>query len=276
MNSLNLKSNRLVSKRQATDLEPESRIRLERYITDAKDKEKVITPIPANWNFESWSAARPWRRHLYNFLGPLKGKSILDVGCGYRPTPIYFALAGARHVCAFDVSPKAIDHINRLAVEYSVEDRVQAIVAAAEDLPLPANGFDLAHGEGTLHHLVLDEAGPELSRVLKQGGRAAFKDPLGHNPVLEFIRDYVPHGWRNHHVKGTDHPMTFDEIETFGKYFTTSTHRSFDCVSMIPTFFRLGRHARIRNWTDRLDDAILSGAPFLNRLCRFVVTCVVN
>jgi SAM-dependent methyltransferase len=46
------------------------------------------------------------------------------------------------------------------------------------------------HGEGLLHHLALPAAGREIARVLKTGGRAVFKDPLGQNPVLELARDF--------------------------------------------------------------------------------------
>ena len=73
--------------------------------------------------------------------------------------------------------------------------RLPLLVSAQpfEALSYPDSFFDLAFGDAILHHVELDQAGAELRRVLRSGGRASFIEPLGMNPFLEFARRYLPY-----------------------------------------------------------------------------------
>src|SRR5262245_35332030 len=170
-----LASKRVMSRDAALALDLESRIKLEEQITDAKASKIPVPAIPDNWTFTDYSDEYPWRSYEFNFLGPLAGKSIIDIGCGYHPTPIYFALAGAERVCACDVSPKAVQFMRRVANIYGVADRVTVYESPVERMPFESGEFDLMHGEAILHHISLPPAAPEIRRVLKPGGRAVFK-----------------------------------------------------------------------------------------------------
>jgi len=74
--------------------------------------------------------------------------------------------------------------------------------------------------------------------VLKPGGKGAFQEPLGHNRVLEFARDYLPYK-NKHPVKGTDHPLFMADVERFGRHFTTWSFRGFGLVGMASKILRL-------------------------------------
>ncbi|MBW3600914.1 MAG: class I SAM-dependent methyltransferase [Planctomycetes bacterium] len=268
-----MKTNRVVSREHAAVMALESRIELERQITD--DKAKKIQPleIGPDWSFDRFRNRSPWRRETFNFLGCFEGKTVLDLGCGYFPTPIYLALAGAKEVWACDVSPNAIAYVRQQAERHGVSDRVHAVVCPAEQMPLEDEMFDLVHGEAVLHHLDLDRAGAEIARVMKPGARAAFKDPLGQNLLLEFARDYLPYRGKNA-AKGTDRPLRFPDAETFGRHFSYCRYRGFGLTSMAAVAI-YGRH---ESWLSqalhRVDGAVLRGAPFLHYLCRFIVTLV--
>jgi SAM-dependent methyltransferase len=223
-------------------------------------------------SYADYRNSSPWRRCLFDFLEPLSGKTILDLGCGYNPTPIYLALAGAKRVYACDVSPRAVEYVRRTAEESGVADRVVAFVAPAEQLPLPDESIDVVHGEAVLHHLEMSRVGRELARVLKRGGKAGFKDPLGHNLLLEFARDYLSYGWKKA-AKGTDRPLRFPEIQEFAGHFGRCQYRGFCFLSMAALLCGRGR-SRLRNWLELLDEGLLSLLPVLRKYSRFVVTCV--
>jgi SAM-dependent methyltransferase len=270
-----VKTNRVISRDEALALRLDSRVELERHITDEKAAKIKPLQIAPDWSFDRYRNRSPWRRRAFDFLGPMEGKTVLDLGCGYLPTPLYLALGGAARVVACDVSPKAVEYIYEQAARHGLEDRVEAVVCPAEEMPFDDGEFDLVHGEAVLHHLDLDQAGAELARVMKPGGRAAFKDPLGQNPALEFARDYLPYPGKNP-AKGTDRPLRFQDLAVFAKHFSSCEYRGLGFTSMAAVPF-YGRHESWLSQTlHRVDGVLLRGAPFLQSLCRFVVTTVVR
>jgi ubiquinone/menaquinone biosynthesis C-methylase UbiE len=248
------------------------RIEIEKQITDDKEAKMLPPSIGPGWTFSDYRDRLPWREYKFEFLGPLAGKSILDLGCGYFPTPIYFALAGAT-VVATDVSPKAVAYIEKLAKKFGVSDRVSMVLCPAEKMPFEDATFDLVHGEGALHHFDLDLAAVEIRRVLKSGGKGAFKDPLGQNLLLKFIRDYIPYEWKNPD-KGTDSPLKFRDIDRFGQVFSSYSYQGFGFFSMAVIALFGRRDSRLQRAVNRLDKFMLRVLPFLQRYCRFVVTLI--
>lgn len=269
-----LASKRVMSRDAAFALDLDSRIRLEEQITDAKALKIPVPSIPDDWTFSDYSEEYPWRSYEFGFLGSLAGKSIIDIGCGYHPTPIYFALAGAERVCACDVSPKAVQFMRRVASIYGVADRVTVYESPVERMPFASGEFDLMHGEAVLHHISLPPAAPEIRRVLKPGGRAVFKDPLGHNPLLEFVRDHMPALTGKSAAKGTDRPMTIEDVKRFGRLFSSYEYKAFGLTSMAAMLLRLPRGSMAIRAMHSLDNAVISRLPFMTRYAQYVVACV--
>jgi SAM-dependent methyltransferase len=267
------KSNRSITKEDAKKLELSTRVSLEAQITDARavaiDRAHFVR---METRYEQWVAAIPWRQYLFSFLGPLDGKVVLDIGCGYAMTPIIFALAGAT-VYAVDVGPKTIAANQWFAEFKGVADRVHLHVGPAEALPFSDRMFDLVYGGAALHHLQLDRAGPEIARVLKPGGKGGFQDPLGHNRLLEFGRDRLAYKDK-HPVKGTDLPLHMEDIVAFGRHFATCTHRSFDLLAMTSKILDLKPDSSVRKLLNAADNVLFDAVPYIQRYARFVVTCV--
>jgi ubiquinone/menaquinone biosynthesis C-methylase UbiE len=265
--------NRTVSKSKIDTLDLTERVSVEAEITDARaaalDRERLVA---LNTDLANYSCRYAWRRFLFNFLGSVDGKVMLDIACGYSMTPVMFALAGAT-VHALDVAPKTLAMVQYVAQCKGVAERVHIHVGPAEELPFEDASFDLIYGGAALHHLQLDRAGRELARVLKCGGKGAFQDPLAHNPVLEFTRDYLAYRGK-HPVKGTDRPLHLHEVQAFGRHFTTCTYQGFELFSLVAKAFRLKRTARVRRLLEATDDALLPRLPILQHYARFVVTCV--
>jgi len=264
-----MKSRRIISRDEAAALELSARIRVERAITDAKLTAQERAGRPATWELEAYARQSPWRRSMFSCLGSVAGRTVLDLGCGYHPTPVYFALAGAGRVYACDVSASAVAHIRRLARERGVGDRVAGLVCAAEELPLRDGSVDLVHGEAVLHHLAIPLAALAIARVLRPGGKAVFKDPLGQNAVFEIARDYLKRS-----AKATDRPLRFSQLREFGAAFERCTYRGFGLVATCAAaVVRRSRWAGLARAADRVDGFLLARFPALERYCQYVVTC---
>jgi SAM-dependent methyltransferase len=264
-----MKTRRVITREQATRLDLTTRIRLEQAITDAKATQYRDHTDLADRELHAYAGQAPWRRYMFDFLGPVAGRTVLDLGCGYHPTPIYLAAAGAARVYACDISVPAVAHVVRLARARGLGDQVIGLVCAAEQLPLRDGEIDLVHGEAVLHHLALPLASSEIARVLKPGGRAAFKDPLGQNAALELARDYMKPS-----AKATDRPLRFGQLDEFGRRFRTCRYRGFGLVAMGVALGGRRRWRRTAAAADAVDGVLLRRLPFLQRYAQYVVTCV--
>ena len=131
-----------------------------------------------------------WIRPAFAQLGDVRGKAILDYGCGHGMAAVVLVRGGAR-VSAFDLSPGYIAEAGERAQVNGVS--IDFRVADAEQLPYADGSFDAVWGNAILHHLDLNRAGAELLRVLKPGGVAVFCEPWGGNPLLGFARRRLPY-----------------------------------------------------------------------------------
>ncbi len=268
-----LPTNRTVAKATITELDLATRVNIEAQITDARvDLLDFSHFATMDTRLEVYAAHCAWRAYLFAFLGSVQDKVILDIACGYSMTPVLFALAGAT-VYAVDVAPKAIATVEQFAEYKGVADRMHVHVGPAEILPFADAQFDLIYGGAALHHVQLEPAASELARVLKPGGKGAFQDPLGHNWLFEFARDYLPYRGK-HPAKGTDRPLQIHDIATFGGHFTTCTYRGFELVSIGAKALHLKRGSRLRHAIEGIDVRLLARFPCVQRYARYVVICV--
>jgi ubiquinone/menaquinone biosynthesis C-methylase UbiE len=134
--------------------------------------------------FEACTA--PENRFILRQLGDVRGKSLLDVGCGAGENSVYFATRGAQCVAA-DYSPGMVDVALKLAEQNGVQ--VKGHVVNAMDIDFPDHTFDVVYASNLLHHIPDPKlAIAEMHRVLKPGGQLCFWDPMKHNPVINVYR----------------------------------------------------------------------------------------
>lgn len=132
------------------------------------------------------AATSPENRFILRHLGDVKGKRLLDLGCGAGENSVYFTQRGAECV-ATDYSPGMVEKASKLAVANGVE--IEARTMNAAEIDFPDNSFDIVYAANLLHHLPEPEVViREMHRVLKPGGKACFWDPLRHNPVINVYR----------------------------------------------------------------------------------------
>ncbi|MDX2228304.1 MAG: class I SAM-dependent methyltransferase [Leptolyngbyaceae cyanobacterium bins.349] len=134
--------------------------------------------------FEACTA--PENRFILKQLGDVRGRFLLDLGCGAGENSVYFAMQGANCV-ASDYSPGMVEVALKLAEKYSVQ--VAGKVINAMQIDYPDNTFDIVYASNLLHHIPQPEVTiQEIHRVLKPGGKMCFWDPLKHNPVINVYR----------------------------------------------------------------------------------------
>ncbi|WP_171246556.1 class I SAM-dependent methyltransferase [Isoptericola sediminis] len=107
------------------------------------------------------------RPAMLRLAGDVRGRRILDVGCGTGPLTAELRDRGAE-VTGLDGSPAMIE----LAREHLGDDVPLHVADLAEPLPFADDTFDDVVASLVLHYLE-DWAGPlaEIKRVLKPGGR---------------------------------------------------------------------------------------------------------
>jgi SAM-dependent methyltransferase len=124
------------------------------------------------------------------------------------------------------------------------------VKADAEALDFADGSFDLICGSGILHHLDLERSLGEVHRVLSDGGRGVFYEPLGHNPLLNLYRRLTP----GSHTPD-EHPLLVREIADVKKTFSNARAEFFDLLSVfvIPILWMPGGRALLRasEWADR-------------------------
>ncbi len=146
---------------------------------------------------KAWGTFRIPERRL-NLLGKVRGKRVLELGCGAADWSIALAREGAR-VVGLDFSKtrlrQASDRVRRAAV------RVSLVEANAESIPYPDEHFDLVLSDyGATTFTDPGRTVPEVGRVLRAGGLFVFVHASPFRSVAEdfeagglqrtLVRDY--------------------------------------------------------------------------------------
>ena len=198
--------------------------------------------------------------HLYSLLRDVSGKKILDCCCGYGITSVRCAKRGAS-VMGIDVSPGMIDVARKNAELNSVSDNIDLSVMSVQDMKLDSNTFDYAVGLGALHHLNLDLAGREISRVLKDGGTAIFLEPRIPFRWMVLLRSLFPNKCLESPGGGQ---LSDKEVRAFSRHF--SSH-SADYFLLLRKLERFPVLRRVSSTLDRCDHLLLDAFPGLRKLC---------
>ncbi len=159
--------------------------------------------------------------YLNNFRNRVRGKRVLEMGCGDCVNAAIMAGLGAE-VYANDIAASSGEIVKKLNENYDFEHPIRFVKGDFLKNDLPAESFDFVIGKAFLHHLEIvieDKFLKETSRLLKAEGEARFFEPAVNSKILDEIRWYIP-------VKGR--PSKFDR-QAFQKWKKNDPHpdRSF-------------------------------------------------
>lgn len=132
--------------------------------------------------------------HFMDILKPHRSFRVTDVGCGPGVVSMAMAKAGAQ-VTSVDLAPAMIERLTARAAEEGVSDKITALVADAQDLPLPLrHGHAAVSSFGIIFCPDVDKALMEMARVTTGGGKLVItawttEDRNGWTALL-------PEGWQ--------------------------------------------------------------------------------
>lgn len=210
--------------------------------------------------------------YAYHLLGDVRGKTVLDYGCGSGLNTLIMAKRGAQ-VKALDISPALIAIARQRLIVNHINSGVQFIVGSAHQLPLPDESVDVVFGMVILHHLDLSLSAREITRVLRKGGRAIFREPVRNSPLLQAARKLIP--YQGAYVSALERPLTDQELSSFADGYSSFHSKAF----LLPSTSVLKVFPLFRRFTDtyhRWDAALLRKLPSLNYYATFRVVEMVK
>ena len=148
--------------------------------------------------------------YAFHLLGDVRGKTILEYGCGDGLNTVVLADRGAK-IIALDISAELLD-VARKRLEVNGCGGVDLLLGSAHSLPLPDESVDVIFGMAILHHLDLESASREVLRVLKKGGRAIFEEPVRNSKIVARLRKLFP---QRAEVSPFERPLTDKELRQF-------------------------------------------------------------
>jgi SAM-dependent methyltransferase len=162
--------------------------------------------------------------YSYHLLGDVRGKRIVDFGCGSGGNSVLLANRGA-HVWGVDISEDLIRLAERRLAANGRPGAAHFVVGSAHDLPFPDASIDIVFGVAILHHLDLALVSREVHRVLRPGGRAIFQEPVRNSPAVRYIRSLIP--YRAPDISPFERPLTDPELDRFAAPFSSVRVRAF-------------------------------------------------
>ena len=185
-------------------------------------------------------------------FGDLRGKTVMEIGCGPGTSAIYFASRGA-DVVGIDISRKAIDDMNGLCARNGINN-VKGICANVLDLS-QFEPFDFVFGSMILHHIEPFGAFvAQLRRILKPGGKAFFYENNAASKTLVWFRqNVIGHLWVPKYGDPDEFPLTLQEVDELRHYFRVEIqYPEMLLFSLISTYLLRGAFGRTFGALDQL------------------------
>tara|TARA_R100000935_G_scaffold56463_1_gene88036 strand:+ start:5121 stop:5975 length:855 start_codon:yes stop_codon:yes gene_type:complete len=129
-----------------------------------------------------------------NFREKIKGKKVLEMGCGDCTNAAVMAALGAQ-VYANDIASASGGIVRKLNENYTFKHPIVFVEGDFLENDLPSKSVDFVVGKAFLHHLSIPVEKlflEETARLLKHDGEARFFEPAVNNKLLDKIRWHIP------------------------------------------------------------------------------------
>jgi ubiquinone/menaquinone biosynthesis C-methylase UbiE len=225
-------------------LRPVDRTQIERYLDPPAD-----TPYGLEYAF-----------HL---LGDVRGKTVLDLGCGTGENIVTLIERGAR-VIGIDISPDLIAIAQKRLSNANLEATVRP--GSAYQTGLPDESVDVVFCMALIHHLDIKLVRDEMRRVLRKGGAIILREPIRFSKGYAWVRSLLP---AREDISEFEHPLTREELATMIQPFKVEGTRYFR-LPFVPLVSRVLPSKSHAAW--KVSNTILNRWPAAERYATGVVT----
>lgn len=145
--------------------------------------------------------------YAFYLLGDVRGKTVLDLGCGHGENSVLLLARGA-NVVGIDISPDLV----RLAEQRlaGANGQVRLQVGSAYETGLPDASVDAVFCIALIHHLEIPRVRDEMRRVLKPGGYIVLSEPIRFSRRYDQLRKMLP---SRENISEYEHPLTPEEFD---------------------------------------------------------------
>ncbi len=246
----------------------------------AERKRESLAPFSEDVmvRYATWRRAHHSKEFRFRVLGELRGKRVLDVGCGDGTNAVIMARLGAR-VTGVDISEGAIELARERASINGVGTSIDFCCAPLELFDSRGASFDVVWCDAFLHHVipVLDETLARLVAWVRPGGILVAAEPVNLAQWLRRLRllhTFIP-------VAGTpdERPLDVGELQRILENYPWLGVRYFQMLGRLNRLLARGRvleemHPVERSMVEgiaRIDRAMLRVRSPLQRLASTVV-----
>jgi len=170
--------------------------------------------------------------YAFHLLGDVRGKTVLELGCGKGENTIALVSRGAS-VIGIDISPELIEIAQARVHEANLEASIA--VGDAYHTGLPDESVDVVFCAALVHHLDIKLARDEMRRVLRPGGVVILKEPVRFSKLYSRLRGLLP---AKEDVSSYEHPLTRAELDLMTQTFVVEGTRYFR-LPFVPLAFRV-------------------------------------
>ena len=225
------------------DLSERDRVEVERSAAEAR--RAVLAPVDVDRYLDPPADTPYGLEYAFYLLGDIRGKTVLDLGCGSGESLVPLARRGA-HVIGIDISPELIRLARQRLSGYGLAATLRDGSAYATGLA--DESVDVVFSMALLHHLDLPTARNEIQRVLRPGGLFILREPIRFSPIINSLRQLFPAPKAD--ISDYEHPMTRAELSIVMQGFTMVAQRTFR-LPFVPLLTKV-KVLRIQAWkTDR-------------------------
>ena len=206
-------------------------------------------------------------RALYNmyedFNKYIKNKAtekvVLDYGCGVGSVTEKIAKFNPSKLYGVDISEVSIDKATQNAEDLDL--KINYSVDNCEATKFKSESFDLVFGSGILHHLNLNIALKEISRILKKDGEMVFLEPLGTNPLINLYRKFSPNS-----RSVDEHPFLKKDFDFLNSLFKSVYIHYYGFLTLVFfLFYKNPKNSLIFRAVSKIDNYLFR-IKFLNKL----------
>jgi SAM-dependent methyltransferase len=220
-----------------------------------------------------WEAYSDWKEDFKSALSYGHCKTVLEIGSYSWVKWLAGNSIVPRKLCLINISQAELDK-SRIAYTEKCTIRPVFNLMDAHKLAFRESTFDIVYGVAILHHLDLEVAVQEIQRVLKPGGRLAFVEPLGINPVSKIVRWLTPNARTR-----DEQPFRRRELKIVRKYFDCEIYPQ-ELLSVPMGLISALFFENPENWVTymahRFDTTLLKLFPPIGLLCRQLLVKGVN